>query len=105
MLATVPLPDAAREELADAIGHGQSGGADALLADIRRSVLRSMGDLTAEGLHTAVLVAAGAALSGVAAAVLLRRQGAGTTTGPGGDEPDPATEPMGPGPTARPTSP
>lgn len=80
VLATVPLPDAAREELAHAIEHGQSRGVDALPPDIRQSVLRSVGDLMADGLHTAVLVAAaGAALGAIAAAVLLRRQGGGTT--------------------------
>ncbi|MFI1049658.1 MFS transporter [Streptomyces griseoruber] len=90
VLAKVPLPDAARKELADAIEHGQVGGADALPAGIRENVLRSVGDLMADGLHTAVLVAAaGAALGAVAAAVLLRRQGSRTTATPG-DEPEPA---------------
>lgn len=97
VLATVPLPDAARRELAGAIEHGQSGGADALPADIRQSLLRSVGDLMADGLHTAVLVAAaGAALGAVAAAALLRRQGSGTTPAPG-NEPEPATAELRPG--------
>ncbi len=92
VLAAVPLPDAARERLADAIEHGQTAGTDALPADIRQSVLRSVGDLMVSGLHTAVLVAAaGAALGAVAAALLLRRQGSGSTPVPAAAELPPRT--------------
>ncbi|MFI5800462.1 MFS transporter [Streptomyces sp. NPDC051677] len=92
VLAKLPLPDPAREKLADAIEHGQSRGADALPTDVRQSVLRSVGDLMADGLHTAVLVAAvGAVLGAVAAAVLLRRQDSGTTAVPAAVELRPET--------------
>ncbi|BBC31505.1 hypothetical protein SGFS_027990 [Streptomyces graminofaciens] len=75
VLEQVPLPAAARERLADAIEHGRLGDAAALPPRIREGVLRSVGDLMTQGLHTAVLVAAaGAALGAVAAAVLLRRK-------------------------------
>ncbi|WP_406197956.1 MFS transporter [Kitasatospora sp. NBC_01560] len=96
-LAALPLPDAARKELADAVEHGRTGDATALPAGIRQSVLRSAGDLMADGMHTAVLVAAvGAALAAVAAAALLRRGDGGTPAAPGG-RPEPATADLRPG--------